>query len=351
MKNILSRRDFLKLSAGTAGIFGTKSLNDWLLPGEGWSEEPIGVGRITVDDVDFFLEPDVESPIIRKKNKDEFFPIFEDLAPPDAIPATPRWYRTDYGYIFSMYTQRVEGRHLNEPVAYVPEEGWLGEITVPFTRTYRKLSGDKWVPVYRLYYESVHWITGIDEGPDGRPWYKLTDELLHVDYLIPATHMRIVKPEELTPISPDVPFEKKHIEVSLIDQTLTAYENDEVVLHTFISSGIPGLNTSGVGFPTDTPRGRFNISVKMPSKHMGDGNLTDDIRAYELPGVPWVSFFTETGVALHGTYWHHNYGRRMSHGCVNMVTAEAKWIYRWTIPQADVYEWEKKGYGTQVTVR
>ncbi len=84
---------------------------------------------------------------------------------------------------------------------------------------------------------------------------------------------------------------------------------------------------------------------------MGDGNLTDDIRAYELPGVPWVSFFTQTGVALHGTYWHHNYGRRMSHGCVNMVTAEAKWIYRWTIPQADVYEWEKKGYGTQVTVR
>jgi len=88
----------------------------------------------------------------------------------------------------------------------------------------------------------------------------------------------------------------------------------------------------------------------MPSKHMGDGKLTDDIFAYELPGVPWVCFFHETGVAFHGTYWHHNFGRKMSHGCINMHTEEAKWLYRWTTPVASPYEWEKKGYGTRVIV-
>jgi lipoprotein-anchoring transpeptidase ErfK/SrfK len=91
----------------------------------------------------------------------------------------------------------------------------------------------------------------------------------------------------------------------------------------------------------------------MPSKHMGDGNLAAD--GYDLPGVPWTQFFHETGVALHGTYWHNNFGIPMSHGCVNMDTEQAKWLFRWTTP---VYEtkiidhssWEKRGYGTLVIV-
>ena len=102
--------------------------------------------------------------------------------------------------------------------------------------------------------------------------------------------------------------------------------------------------------PTATPKGRFNIRVKMPSKHMGDGNLTDDITAYELPGVPWNCFFHETGVATHGTYWHQNYGRKMSHGCVNMTPDEAKWLFRWTMPESTEEIWEQRGFGTPVYV-
>jgi lipoprotein-anchoring transpeptidase ErfK/SrfK len=67
--------------------------------------------------------------------------------------------------------------------------------------------------------------------------------------------------------------------------------------------------------------------------------------------VPWTSFFEfTTGVALHGTYWHDNFGARMSHGCVNMRTEEAKWIYRWTAPVARSTDWNRKGYGTRVEV-
>ena len=43
--------------------------------------------------------------------------------------------------------------------------------------------------------------------------------------------------------------------------------------------------------------------------------------AYELPGVPWVSYFTGNGVAFHGTYWHDNFGSPTSHGCLNMRNA------------------------------
>ena len=54
---------------------------------------------------------------------------------------------------------------------------------------------------------------------------------------------------------------------------------------------------------------------------------------YDLPGVPWVSFFTGTGAGFHGTYWHNDYGRPRSHGCVNLTPGDAKFIYRWTGPE------------------
>jgi lipoprotein-anchoring transpeptidase ErfK/SrfK len=108
---------------------------------------------------------------------------------------------------------------------------------------------------------------------------------------------------------------------------------------------------SNNGVPTKTPRGNFNIEIKMPSKHMGDGKITPDPEAYEFPGVPWDSFFVwDIGVAFHGTYWHDNFGLPMSHGCINMKNEEAKWIYRWSNPVIESGAWEKNGMGTRVIV-
>lgn len=79
--------------------------------------------------------------------------------------------------------------------------------------------------------------------------------------------------------------------------------------------------------------------------------MTDDLEAYILPGVPWVSFFEpETGIAFHGTYWHQNFGVPMSHGCINMKTEEARWLYRWTTPAGEIQKMNTIGYGTQVHV-
>jgi hypothetical protein len=83
---------------------------------------------------------------------------------------------------------------------------------------------------------------------------------------------------------------------------------------------------------------------------MGDGTLTDDPEAYELPGVPWVCFFTKDGIAFHGTYWHDNFGSRMSSGCVNLRSADARWLYRWTTPAIYAGEWYTRGMGTLVEI-
>ena len=68
----------------------------------------------------------------------------------------------------------------------------------------------------------MHWIMDIVTGPDGKPWYLLKDELLGVKYSVNSAHLRPIGAGELTPISPDVPPEKKRIEVSINRQTLVA---------------------------------------------------------------------------------------------------------------------------------
>jgi lipoprotein-anchoring transpeptidase ErfK/SrfK len=70
-----------------------------------------------------------------------------------------------------------------------------------------------------------------------------------------------------------------------------------------------------------TPVGEFKIYRKVRSQVMsGPG--------YHLPNVEYVSYFAG-GNAIHGTYWHNNFGHPMSHGCVNMRNDDARWIYRW----------------------
>ncbi len=348
MRKSISRREFLSLSSLAVGSLAFSPFTGWQPVETG--TQPVGIVRITVNNTDIFKEPDAASEMIGQFKRDQLVPIFEELIDPTAFPNAPRWYRIREGFIFSMYTQRVDQRQVNEPVTWVHSEGTLGEITVPYTRAYLKNPLYGWLPVYRLYYESVHWITDVDEGPDGKAWYQISDESDdNLKYYVPAPHVRLIPEAELAPISPEIPLDQKRIEVSLTKQELKAYEKNNLVLHTLISSGIPGIGGDSP-IPTHTPKGQFNIRVKMPSKHMGDGRITDKIEAYELPGVPWVGFFTEEGVAFHGTYWHYNFGRRMSHGCVNMTMPEAKWLYRWTLPDIEFYEWDKRGFGTQVIV-
>ena len=104
----------------------------------------------------------------------------------------------------------------------------------------------------------------------------------------------------------------KWIEVDLSEQRLYAHEGQATVLSAVVSTGISV-------YPTRT--GRFRIYAKYQSTPMsGPG--------YYLPGVPWTMFYSGN-YAIHGTYWHNNFGHPMSHGCVNMKTNEAKWLYQW----------------------
>jgi lipoprotein-anchoring transpeptidase ErfK/SrfK len=102
------------------------------------------------------------------------------------------------------------------------------------------------------------------------------------------------------------------IDIDLSGQTLTAYDGNTPVFQRLVSTGL--------AFPT--PVGTYQILYKVQSQRMtGPG--------YDLPNVPWVMYFTNRGHAIHGAYWHNNFGHPMSHGCVNMRIEDARWLYNW----------------------
>lgn len=348
MPSYLSRREFLQVSSLAIGALGLESFRTALPPED--RVEPFGVGRVTIQNIRVYEEPSYRSQHIRWLRRDQLVDLIEPVDSLHGPHNNPRWYRVVGGYAHSAYLQRVETAYLNPVLSHLPEDGQLAEVTVPYTQSMRFTHTYGWNPLYRLYFGSVHWVTAIDQGPDSASWYAITDEKLNVVHHVPAAHLRPIQADELSPISPHIPDEDKRIEISIAEQRLTAYEGNKIVLRAPISSGVPTSGPSPNGIPTETPQGRFRVSLKMPSRHMGDGNLTSELEAYELPGVPWVSFFHGTGVGMHGTYWHDNFGSRMSHGCVNMRNADAKWIYRWTSPQTRPDEWFKPGRGTIVQV-
>lgn len=337
-----SRRNFLKLSGLSLGALAFNPLQEpKRFPGK---RRLMRVAKIAKDgeitSVSIHKEPNEESAILYQRYKDDLVNVYDEIESEHGPEYNPIWYRVWGGYVHRAYLQEVE--HILNPVAgSIAENRQLGEITVPYTGALRFTSVDGWHPIYRLYYQTTHWVTDIITGPDGRPWYQLEDELDRLDYAVPAEHMRILDDSEFDPISPDVPPGSKRIEISISRQELTAFEGDEIVLQTKI--------TSGALTPVkQTPTGDFNIQSTYASKHMG-GTKRDDIHAYVLPGVPWSCFFT-TGIATHGTYWHNNYGTPGSSGCVNMRNHEAKWLFRWVNPIGGPHEIYKTGSGTRVSV-
>lgn len=348
---ITSRRDFLKFSGLFLASLVTKPGLFHLPPPDDTFITPIGKARITTNAIYRYQEPSFQGNRLGIVRRDEILNIYQEVTSPDGPSHNPLWYMLSDSYVHSGYLQRVEGAYLNQnQPKYLPRDGRVGEVTVPISQSYRWSRGDGWMPLYRLYYQSLHWVTDIEEGPDGHSWYQITDDLLNIHYHVPVTHIRLLPLADFRPISNGVRPEDKRIEVSIEEQILVAYEGEQEVFRSKVSTGIHSRGPSPNGIPTDTPLGRFRVQSKMPCRHMGDGEITNDIEAYELIGVPWVTYFHETGVAFHGTYWHNNFGRKMSHGCINMETEGAKWLYRWTTPTASARDKYRRGSGTLVII-
>jgi lipoprotein-anchoring transpeptidase ErfK/SrfK len=127
--------------------------------------------------------------------------------------------------------------------------------------------------------------------------------------------------DHLTPV--EMPEgEERWIRVDLSEQQVVAYEGKTPIRGFVISSGLPR---------TPTVTGEFRIRTKVKVQTMSGGSGSD---YYNLPNVKWVQYFYQA-YAFHGTYWHNDFGRPKSHGCLNMTNADAKWLFDWAGPKWD----------------
>jgi hypothetical protein len=137
--------------------------------------------------------------------------------------------------------------------------------------------------------------------------------------------MRILQPRDSFPSF--ATGDRKWIDISIKQQSLVAYSGKTPVYATLISSGRAGL-----GDPDETestPRGTFMVYQKEVASTMdGDEDKGD---SYNLRDVPFVQYFHK-GYALHGAYWHDEFGKARSHGCVNLAPKDAAWLFEWTDP-------------------
>lgn len=333
----LTRRDFLRIMGlSLAGFYYPRSEIEY-------NPVPEHQGRVIYPTISIYEAPSLSSKIIKEYWKDLVLPITE-VTVGDLEPFYNRiWYQIgEEGFAHSGGIQPVE-TNLNQPVFDIPEEGKLAEVTVPFTDAF-------WEPgkqnkfAYRFYYETTHWVTQTVQDVNGDPWYLVLDDKWEYEFFVPSTHLRIVADEEFTPLSPEVHPAAKRIEVNISDQLVIAYEWDRPVFMARVATGIALNNNRYL-----TPTGTFQTFQKRPSRHMAAGNLANP--SYDLPGVPWNSYITTNGIAFHGTFWHNDFGKPRSHGCLNLTAKAAKWIYRWTLPVVPSNEqWVYKDSGTPVDV-
>ncbi|MCR4275883.1 MAG: L,D-transpeptidase family protein [Candidatus Parcubacteria bacterium] len=173
---------------------------------------------------------------------------------------------------------------------------------------------------------------------DGRTWYKIGfdgevhyPERVKSDWYVAGDYARLFYDSGMLATTTQAKaLNTKRIVIDRAKEMLYAYDGDTLFMEQAISVGLE---------LTPTPTGTFSIYRKMPDSYMQGPVPGVSDQYYDLPGVPWDLYFTNEGGAIHGAYWHNNFGQPWSHGCVNLPPAAAELLYEW----ADL--------GTPVTVK
>lgn len=370
MKRSLSRRDFLKLAGAGLGALAFRPFNleSYYLP-KPLPQFPNSkiIGRI-LGMADIMSRPS-NDPLQASKIGvlyDDNLVVWEREVVGNAVGRTnQRFLQTSQGYVWASLVQPT--RNLpNIPITNMPTgmAGFWAEVTVPYidltlegpvvSSWLQSLIAYNFPP--RLYYGQVVWIDQVRPDSSGLVFYRWNESLGHGYgpgdiFWADGAGLKILAEEDVAPISPDVEPNEKTIRVNLTYQTLGCYEADKEVFFCRISSGAE-YNANGEAVDTwATPIGNFNTHWKIVSLNMSGGSSA---AGYSTPAVPWVTMISGEGIAIHGAFWHNDFGERRSHGCINAKPEDAKWIFRWATPYISLAQSEQRlvwpDHGTVVSV-
>lgn len=190
---------------------------------------------------------------------------------------------------------------------------WIGELN--HAANVRNGPGTGYAPnrVWQKGHRVIVYRTAI--ATNGERWYQVEqypnpDFYIHaslVDYVMP-----LARPATMHP--------GRWVDVNLTQQLLIAYENGQPQLVTLVATGKSGY---------ETDVGVWKVYWRQRVQDMDGGGSGPSDTYYNLKDVPWIQYFNQSGEGLHGTYWHDDFGRQHSHGCVNLTQQDANWLYLW----------------------
>ncbi len=334
----LSHADIRRLHAQSASVLDLRPR---------WDGQPLG--RMTRDFMSVRTEPSTEADVVVELKKDDVIRVRRTVQGEPFMPHNDLWLETRSGYVYSSFVQPVRYHLPNPPVSNLGAGRWA-ELTVPYSDAYRHPGGEA-TPgnevISRMAYGCTFRVIELIEGADGLSWYRVQE--LYQQVYMRATHLRLIPDAELAPIHPEVSPAEKWIDIATQEQVLTCYEGDTPVARIQVSSGRRGKGT---------PHGTYHIFDKRVSERMVSAGVIDDDdpNTYNLAGVPFACYFTGNWIAVHGCYWHNDFGQPRSAGCVNLPPDLARWVWRWASPLAAdldalVVRPPDSGSGTRVVVR
>jgi lipoprotein-anchoring transpeptidase ErfK/SrfK len=370
-KKKLTRRDFIKLGGLGVTSMAFRRFSPRLQQELPQLPQDQLLGRVAVTpnfySTRLMSQPNENATAIRNVAQDEVVVWLRDVVGSSVAGRTNRrWAQTPDGFIYAADMQPVRNVP-NQPLTAIPDgkRGFWGEVTVPYVDLI--LQGAPISPgikydqqtnqPIRLYYGQVIWIDQIGAGQDGTVMYRVNEDAGHGYgygdlFYAEGAAFHPLTDDDVSPIDPHVDPANKKIVVDATPgrQTLSCFEGNTEVFFCRVSTGY--------GETFSTPTGDQNISWKIFSIHMAANTGSDS--GYDTMAVPWPVFFNQpAGAAIHGTFWHNDFGVRRSHGCVNVSPADAKWIFRWSAPglSLDQSEWRETdpskvggAFSTEVTV-
>jgi hypothetical protein len=348
----LSRRDFLKLAGAGAGALALGSMLD--LPVRAMPREmprslgdfPTGklLGRLS----GYFGKTQIRSqPHELAASVKEIYDDYVVEWDREVVGTTmnyvsnsKRWIETPEGFVYAPFFQPVRNE-ANQPLQNIPdgEKGFWAEVTVPYidfvlenppASPWLKHNLEQGLPI-RLYYSQILWVDQIKVSDrTGNLIYRLTEPFSGYDaFWAEGAAFRPLTKDDLAPIHPDVDPATKKVVVNLTDQTLSCFEGNSEVYFCHISSGGKWDAYGNAVDAWSTPLGEHWTWRKAISIHMAGGTVAG---GYDTPAITWTTLFSGTGVAIHSTFWHNDFGTPRSHGCVNASPEDAKWVFRWGLP-------------------
>lgn len=311
----LSRRAFLKLAALSA-------LAWW--PGSAGLAASAPNGRVTAARVAVRREPSHTADRVRWLYFDRL--ITAGAPVPGLTPADgpALWLPLNANeFVYGGDIQPVTSQP--QPVQTTLPQARLGEITVPWAQGRAGPRANSAL-TNRLYFGSVHWV--LEARPaDNQVWYRLWREQENASHFVPGEQVRLLAPADYAPLPAQG---ERRLVVDTAGQQVMAEEAGREVFRARCATGLLVRQADG-SLKTSTPLGDFAVWLKRPSRHM---RASEQNTGYDLPGVPWFAMFNDYGIGFHGVYWHNDFGRPRSHGCVNLSNADALWVYRWSLPLA-----------------